>query len=159
MENMESLSTLDISYNKLDQINLTLFPKTVETINMEDNHLTRVHNFRQANFTLLKSLYISKNLFPYAPNMEADGISLKHIYESIPEHPHIYERLRIETDPLPLSAENQHYQILRFSDNSTEEDPFSTLRRNSIFARKFVQHQNNTKNLYSVITFNRVELL
>lgn len=94
-----------------------------------------------------------------SPNMEADGISLKHIYESIPEHPHIYDRLRIETDPLPLSADNQHYQILRFSDNSTEEDPFSTLRRNSIFARKFVQHQNNTKNLYSVITFNRVELL
>lgn len=63
LQNMKRLSIFTISHNKLQKVDLGLFPKSIEVLNFEGNDLIQIDNFNRSHFSLLGSLSISENQF------------------------------------------------------------------------------------------------
>lgn len=65
LHHQSNLHTLDISYNKLREIDLWLVTGQLERLSLEGNDLVKVNNFEQSRFQRLQSLAISRNWLPY----------------------------------------------------------------------------------------------
>lgn len=61
LQNLKNLSTLDISFNALKVIDVSLLPKTLKHLNLQANELRRSDGLKRAEFGNLNTLAISNN--------------------------------------------------------------------------------------------------
>lgn len=63
LQNQDKLQTLDLSWNCLRAIDLSIISPKLRALNLQGNNLTRIENLRRAHFPRLKSVRISRNQF------------------------------------------------------------------------------------------------
>lgn len=63
LQNQDKLQTLDLSLNRLKEIDLSIISPKLRALNLQGNNLTKIDGLRRAHFPRLKSVRISRNQF------------------------------------------------------------------------------------------------